>query len=179
MLRAASALVVVVMVALAGCTGARDASGPSCGGNSPSATRTVAAWAEARNDAEPRAFAAQFTEDATLEDLALRVAYRGKEGALAWASATHEHIRDAHVEVLEVFQRCDHVSVRWMLSGSATTGKPGEEAAAGPSFSVPVTTVLELRDGKIASESDFYDAAELDSQLGRSPTTRPGHPPAR
>jgi steroid delta-isomerase-like uncharacterized protein len=121
-------------------------------------------WMNAWNDKDPEAMTALFTEDGTYEDLAFQAKFQGKEAVAAWVRLTADHIPDLKGEIIDAFQSGDKVAVRWTFTG--TPLEMGPIQGTGKTFSVPAASLIELRGGRIASVTDFYNLADLFRQLG-------------
>ena len=128
----------------------------------------VAAWAEAWNTADASAMAALFAPDGVYEDWAFQAEFQGPEGAALWVELTAAAIPDARMEVLDAFQAGDRIAVRWTFTG--TPIRFADIPSTGESFSVPVVSVIELEDGRIARVQDAYNLADLFRQVGVDPS---------
>lgn len=126
----------------------------------------AAAWAAAWNGTDPQALAKLFTADATYTDFAANKVSVGRAGVAAWMQGTEQLIADVHVTVKETFRSGDHVAIETVYSGHIH-GAPN-------AFAVPTTTVLELRDGQITSDRDYYSLTTLLAQSGLPLTWTPG-----
>jgi steroid delta-isomerase-like uncharacterized protein len=167
---ATAAAAATVLVGAAPAAAGSVPASPSQGGSSLTAARPlpriVTRWAAAWNSGSPDRMAALFTADGVYEDLAFQTTFRGPEGVATWVSITTRSIRDARVEVLDAFRRGDRVAVRWTFSGRDTGAfAPGLPPTAG-AFSVPASSLFELRGGKLRRVTDFYNLADLLRQVG-------------
>ena len=93
---------------------------------------------------------------------------QGPEAGLAvvqmWASA----FSDAKIDIREIHVAGDVATVEFQASGTQNgelMGIPG----TGRKVSMPVCTVLEIRDGKITAEREYMDLAHMMQQLGVMP----------
>ncbi|MGW5251113.1 ester cyclase [Streptomyces sp. NPDC004129] len=128
--------------------------------------RMVAAWAEAWNTASPQKMAAMFTEDGVYQGNAFQVTMTGHAGVATWVAITEQGIKNAHVHVVDAFGEGDKIAVRWTFSGTDTGAFAKDRPATGKSFSVPATTVMDLKGGKIQHLTDYYNLADLLRQVG-------------
>jgi steroid delta-isomerase-like uncharacterized protein len=60
----------------------------------------------------------------------------------------------------------DRVAFEWKFSGTNTGAWGDGTAATGKKFSITGASVFQIKDGKIATQSDYYDALGLYKQLG-------------
>lgn len=125
--------------------------------------RTAVRWASAWNSGEGQRLAALFTTDARYTDHAFGATFTGRDGVATWVSITNDSIDNAHVDVLSAFRAGNQVAIQWAFSGTLI-GAPSP-------FSVPAVTILHLRKGKIASDDDYYNLADLLHQSGLSADT--------
>jgi steroid delta-isomerase-like uncharacterized protein len=124
----------------------------------------AAQWMNAWNSKDPRAMADLFTEDGSYEDLAFQAKFQGKEGVAAWVQLTADIMPDLNVEITDAFQSGDKIAVRWTFTGTPLSLGPIQ--GTGKTFSVPAASIIEVKDGRIASVTDFYNLANLFRQLG-------------
>ncbi|GAA4238787.1 hypothetical protein GCM10022254_56150 [Actinomadura meridiana] len=110
------------------------------------------------NDDDPSALASLFTRDGVYQDLAFQQTWRGHRQIALWHSITHQGITGVRIKVTNAFRGGDHVAVQWTFSGTMR-GAPA-------SFTVPATTIMRLRHGRIVSDVDYYNRADLLKQSG-------------
>ncbi|RUU58267.1 ester cyclase, partial [Mesorhizobium sp. M2C.T.Ca.TU.002.02.1.1] len=60
----------------------------------------------------------------------------------------------------------DRVSFEWEFSGTNTGAWGDGTAATGKKFSFTGASMFSIKDGKIATQSDYYDALGFYKQLG-------------
>lgn len=119
-------------------------------------------WANAWNNADAVAMAKLFTPQGIYQDFAFQAKSTGQDGVANWVSLTIKNIPDTHVTLLDAFQVGDRAAVQWVFSGTPT----GFGDLGGKSFSVPATSIFQLRGGKIQQVIDYYNRADLFHQLG-------------
>ncbi|XKK61369.1 ester cyclase [Streptomyces sp. ARC32] len=127
--------------------------------------RIAAAWHSAWTGEDPNALADLFTKDGTLVDLSVPYTSHGREEIAEFKAITERLIPDADLEITDAFRSGDRVVIRTDYSGTL----PG----ASKSFKVQMATVLELRHGKIAINTDYYDRATMLRQSGLPADWRP------
>jgi uncharacterized protein (TIGR02246 family) len=131
----------------------------------PTAPAIATDWAAAWNGDSPQALSNLFTPDATYTDLAIGATMNGRDQIAEWKLRTDELIANVHVTVTEAFRSGDHVAIETVYSGQVH-GAPR-------AFAVPVTTILEMRGNRIASDRDYYNLAALLAQSGLPATWTP------
>ncbi|GAA2695368.1 MULTISPECIES: nuclear transport factor 2 family protein [Streptomyces] len=127
--------------------------------------RIAAAWHSAWTGEDPNALADLFTKDGTLIDLSVPYTSHGRAEIAEFKAITERLIPDADLEITDAFRSGDRVVIRTDYSGTL----PG----ASKSFKVQMATVLELRHGKIAVNTDYYDRATMLRQSGLPADWRP------
>jgi steroid delta-isomerase-like uncharacterized protein len=120
-------------------------------------------WMDAWNARDPQAMCELFTADGIYEDTAFKIRAQGRQGVAAWIKISIDHIPDLRGEIDDAFQANDRVAVRWMFSG--TPRMLGPVQGTGKPYSVPVLTIMELREGLIARVTDCYNLADLLQQI--------------
>ena len=121
----------------------------------------IAAWLA--HDTE--AVVSFFAEDCVFEDVALGVFYRGKPELKAFVQANLEAIPDFKIEPKSVFATVDRLASEWIMTGTQTGDLPGFPAT-GKSFSVPVASIMEIQNGKIHRNTDYWNLASFLQQVG-------------
>jgi len=105
-----------------------------------------------------------FTADVFYEDVAFGEANHGSAELRKYAADYFEAVPDLELKLLRASIQNGHGTIEWLLSGTDKgmfkTGKK---------FSVRGVSVIEVRDGKIFRNLDFYDAATIMRQVGLLP----------
>jgi steroid delta-isomerase-like uncharacterized protein len=115
-------------------------------------------WTAAWNSPDPERLAALFTPDAVYTDLAAGRSFHGHAEIAGFRSMSALLIADLHLEVLDAFGDGHQVAIETTYSGHFR-GAPS-------AFAVRGTTVLRLRDGLIAADTDDYDLTAVLAQSG-------------
>jgi hypothetical protein len=115
-------------------------------------------WAIAWNSTNTTLLAKLFTANGVYTDYALGKTMIGHEEITGWKVGTDERIADVHVTILNAFQSGDHVAIEATYAGHVN-GAPTP-------FAVPITTILDLDHGKIASNHDNYSLSSVLAQSG-------------
>lgn len=115
-------------------------------------------WAAAWNSSDTTLLARLFTKNGVYTDYALGKTMTGRDEITGWKAGTDQRIADVHVTILNAFESGDHVAVEATYSGHVN-GAP-------KAFAVPITTILDLDHGKIASDHDNYSLSSVLAQSG-------------
>ena len=122
----------------------------------------LAAW----NAHDSAAVATHMADDAIYEDVALgRVLHGPSEVASFVAEATRSS-SDFRFEVVSLFRAGSDYANEWVMVGTNDREQPGVPAT-GRSFRVRGASIGKLdRNGRIVENRDYYNLAELLTQLG-------------
>lgn len=126
--------------------------------NHQTVPRIARDWADAWNSSDTTFLATLFTKNGVYVDYALGKTMIGHEEITGWKVGTDQRIADVHVTVLNAFESGDHVAIEATYAGHVN-GAPTP-------FAVPITTVLDLDHGKIASNHDNYSLSSVLAQSG-------------
>ena len=130
---------------------AQEAS-PSADGSS-----ILTAYGEAWSSGDASQVAALYTDDAVREDIPTGTTSRGRAEIEALATGLFETDADVRLEVTDGFVGETWAVVEWTFSG-ARRDTGGEVTFRGAS-------VLELADGQISRETDYYDLPQMQQQI--------------
>jgi len=108
---------------------------------------------------------ALFTADGIYEDVPPQRTYRGAEEIQGFLTAIWAWAPDIEFNVTAVAVAGDRAVAEWVMTGTQT-GPIGAISASGNEFSVRGASVLEIEDGKITRNSDYYDLSSLLVQFG-------------
>jgi ketosteroid isomerase-like protein len=114
-----------------------------------------------------------FTTDAVLIDPTGR--YEGREAIQTYVEAADEPFSDGRMETSRVIEEGDTVVAEW--TGWATnTGQLAmpdgtKTPATGRTIEIAGVSIVTIKDGKFATERDYFDNAALMTQLGLMPGT--------
>ena len=122
-------------------------------------------WATAWASHDAEKVVALFTDDCMFEDVTFELIVRGKEQLRGIISAVFTAIPDVTFDVTGRVAGREGAAIEWMMSGTHEGDLPGLPAT-GKRFAVRGTTILELREGKISRESDYWDAVTFMKQVG-------------
>jgi steroid delta-isomerase-like uncharacterized protein len=125
------------------------------------AEKWIAAW----NSHSPDKMIPLFTADIFYEDVAFGEVSHGTAELRKFAASEFEGVPDLELKLLRANIHGGHGTIEWTFSGTDkgvfNTGKK---------FSVRGVSVIDVRDGKISRNLDFYDTATLMRQVGLLPT---------
>jgi steroid delta-isomerase-like uncharacterized protein len=126
------------------------------------AEKWIAAW----NSHNPDKMLALFTDDIVYEDVAFGEVSHGSAELRKFAASEFEGVPDLELKLLRADIRGGHGTIEWTFSGTDKgVFKTGKK------FSVRGVSVIEMRNGKISRNLDFYDVATIMRQVGQLPTT--------
>ena len=128
------------------------------------AEKWIAAW----NSHDAEKLLPLFTADVFYEDVAFGEANHGSAELRKFAASYFEAVPDLKIELQRSSIHDGHGTIEWTLSG---TDKGMYKT--GKKFSVRGVSVIEVREGKIFRNLDFYDSATIMRQLGLLPAQQP------
>jgi len=154
-----AAIILVMLVAPA--TAAPPADKSAGDPDAAIAEKWIAAW----NSHSPDKMIPLFTADIFYEDVAFGEVSHGSAELRKFAASEFEGVPDLELKLLRANIHGGHGTIEWTFSGTDkgvfNTGKK---------FSVRGVSVIDVRDGKISRNLDFYDTATLMRQVGLLPT---------
>ncbi|MGO8984694.1 MAG: ester cyclase [Terriglobales bacterium] len=123
-------------------------------------------WIAAWNSHNPDKMLLLFTDDVFYEDVAFGESSHGIAEVRKFAASEFEGVPDLQLKLLRANIHDGHGTIEWTFSGTDkgvfNTGKK---------FSVRGVSVIDVRDGKIFRNLDFYDSAAIMRQVGLLPPT--------
>src|SRR5215218_1503582 len=148
-----STIVALTIVLLAGPSllRAQEAS-PSAEGSS-----ILTAYGEAWSSGDAAQVAALYTEDAVREDVPAGTTSQGRDAIEELAAGLFATDADARLEVTDGFVGEQWAVVEWTFRGM--------REASGAEVTFRGASVLELADGQISRESDYYDLPQMQQQI--------------
>jgi steroid delta-isomerase-like uncharacterized protein len=121
-------------------------------------------WIAAWNSHTPDKMLPLFADDIFYEDVAFSEGNHGKAELRKFAAGEFEAVPDLELKLLRADIHGGHGTIEWIFSG---TDKGVYKT--GKKFSVRGVSVIDVRDGKIFRNLDFYDAATIMRQVGVLP----------
>jgi len=121
-------------------------------------------WIAAWNSRNPDQLLHIFTSDVFYEDVAFGEANHGSAELRKYAADYFEAVPDLELKLLHASIHNGHGTIEWLL-----TGTDKGMFKTGKRFSVRGVSVIDVREGKIFRNLDFYDAATIMRQVGLLP----------
>jgi steroid delta-isomerase-like uncharacterized protein len=125
------------------------------------AEKWIAGW----NSHDPDKMLVLFTDDIFYEDVAFGEVSHGQAEVRKFILSELEGVPDLELKLMRADIHGGHGTIEWMFSG---TDK--DVFKTGKKFSVRGVSVIDMRDGKIFRNVDFYDVATVMRQVGLLPT---------
>ena len=124
------------------------------------AEKWIAAW----NSHNPDKMLVLFTDDVFYEDVAFGEVSHGSAELRKFFLSEIEGVPDLELKLERASIHGNHGTIEWTFSG---TDKGVYKT--GKKFSVRGVSVVDMRDGKISHNVDYYDAATIMRQVGALP----------
>ena len=121
-------------------------------------------WVAAWNSHDADKMLPLFTDDIVYEDVAFAEVNHGQAELRKFVIAEVEGVPDLQLKLERAEISNGHGTIEWTFSGT-------DKAVfnTGKKFSVRGVSVIDVRDGKISRNLDFYDAATIMRQVGALP----------
>jgi steroid delta-isomerase-like uncharacterized protein len=155
------------LAALALATGSGRAAGQEA--TPPALPALLGEWEAAMATHDPDQILTLFTDDALWEEVALNVAASGPEAIRAHLEGVFAATPDISYDVTGGFAAGDRMAAEWIISGTLTGDFPGLPPGTGQPFTVRGVSIFDLRDGRIARYTEYWDAFTFLVQLGALP----------
>jgi len=128
--------------------------------NAAVAEQWIAAW----NSHNPDKMLPLFTDDLVYEDVAFGEVSHGKNELFKFVADEYDGVPDLELKLVRAEFHGGHGTIEWTFSGTdKAVFKTGKK------FSVRGVSVIDLRNGKISRNLDFYDSATIMRQVGLLP----------
>jgi len=105
-----------------------------------------------------------YADDCIMEDLPSKIC-RGKRELEAYFKYLLAGYPDLNFESKSSFGNENQIASEWVMRGTHT-GSTAKFKATGKKFSIPGASIIELKEGKIVRETDYWDMHLLLQQLG-------------
>jgi steroid delta-isomerase-like uncharacterized protein len=106
-----------------------------------------------------------FTDDCIYENIPREQTYHGKDGVRAYVKACYDAIPDFKIEVTSVFASGDWLACEWVMTGTQT-GVTKDFPGTGKSFNMRGSSIVQLKEGKIHRNADYWDMMTFLRQVG-------------
>jgi len=166
--RVLTAAILVAMLVLP-VIAARPESKSSADRDAAVAEKWIAGW----NSHNPDKMLPLFTDDIFYEDVAFGEVSHGRAEVRKFILSELEVVPDLELKLIRADIHDGHGTIEWTFSG---TDK--DVFKTGKKFSVRGVSVIDIRDGKIFRNLDFYDAATIMRQVGLRQVGLLSTPPA-
>ena len=121
-------------------------------------------WIDGWNSTDPEKLVAAFTPDGVYEDVAFGITKKGSAELRELHKFFHNAVGGLYVKLVDTHVADGHGTIEWVFGGTDVdvfkTGKP---------FSVRGVSVIEVSDGRISRNLDYYYAAAIMRQVGVLP----------
>jgi steroid delta-isomerase-like uncharacterized protein len=107
-----------------------------------------------------------YTSDCVLEDNGLGEVHHGKKELVAFCKSTFIDFPDLRFKSKSLFNTGNSVAWEWTMTGTHVHSSNPAIPATGKRFSVKGASIIEIHNGKIRRETDYYDALTVRRQLG-------------
>lgn len=97
-----------------------------------------------------------FAEDCIYLEMPSGRTFTGKEAVKNFASATLYGIPDTYTEIVSIIANDKMAAVEWIMAGTNSVGWPNIPAT-GKSFRLPILTIMEIENGLIIKNRDYWD----------------------
>ena len=154
---------------------AQEASPAAPSGDIP---EELAAWAAAWAAADTEAILATYTDDAVFEEVPIAVVTHGQDELRAHIEGLISAFPDFSLVVTNGFVADDWAAAEWVVSGTYSGQFPGLPPGAGQKISFRGSSILELEDGKIRADREYWDAYAFLVAAGALPAPEAAATPA-
>ena len=121
-------------------------------------------WGEAWNSHQVEGILSCVTDDIVYEDLGEARVMRGKAEMRTWINETLSAFPDFRTDLKSLFVSGEWGGSEWVASGTFK-GELHHLKPTGKGYSVRGASAMELRDGKIKRNTDYYDSATVIRQV--------------
>ena len=136
--------------------------------------RTLEEWAAGWSTQDIERVISLCTDHCLYEDVPLGIVNNGKDELRAFGQQVFNAFPDLEIHLTAHVAAADCAMLEWTMSGTHQADLLGMPAT-GKSFSVRGATALQLDDGLISRNSDYWDMATVLTQLGLMPSPPPEH----
>jgi steroid delta-isomerase-like uncharacterized protein len=112
-----------------------------------------------------------YADDCVLEDMGLGVVCHGKKELYNFIRQWYVDYPDLRFEWKSRFNAGNWVAGEWTMTGTNVHSSNPAIPATGKRFSVRGVSIIEVQEGKIKRETDYYNQLTIMQQLGLMPVT--------
>ncbi len=124
---------------------------------------------DAFNSNDMEGWLSAYTDDIVYEDVAMGKTSHGKGELRTFTAGTHAMSPDVKIEGKSLFGSGDWAAAEWVMSGTHT-GKTPELPPTGKKFSLLGSSIMQIRDGKISRQTDYWNMTSFLQQVGILPS---------
>ena len=133
-------------------------------------------WLAAWSSHEGKKVVALYTDDCLFEDPPSHGLAHGKKELEALVNSMTVDFPDINFEFESCYGTETGAGVEWLMTGTQVHSSIPGLPATGKKFSIAGAAILELKNGKIKRDTEYWDFAACLQQLGLMPA-QPGAPP--
>lgn len=138
--------------------------GPNAHAQAAAQNAVAQSWIDGWNSTDPEKLVAAFTPDGVYEDVAFGIVKKGSAELRDLHKFFHGAVAGLYVKLVDSHVADGHGTIEWVFGGTDVdvfkTGKP---------FSVRGVSVIEVENGRISRNLDYYDSAAIMRQVGVLP----------
>lgn len=150
---------------------------------SPSASpaplpESLTAWAAAWASGDPTQITATYTGDAVFEEVPIGVTTHSQNELSSYLQGLKSAFPDFSLVVTDGFVTGNRAAAEWVVTGTYTGQFPGLPPGSGQHFSLRGASILELENGKVSDDREYWDAYAFLIALGALPAPSEAATPA-
>jgi steroid delta-isomerase-like uncharacterized protein len=126
-------------------------------------------WAAAWSSHDAEKLLPLFTDDCMYEDVTFGVVMHGKDQLRAFAKGAFAAVPDIRFDITTRFASGRWATIEWEMSGTHKGDFPGLPATGKRFSGIRGATIIEIENGRIRRNSDYWDAAAFMKQVGLLP----------
>jgi steroid delta-isomerase-like uncharacterized protein len=153
---------------------AQDAAPTSSPAAPPS---SLTAWAAAWASGDPAQIAATYSSDAVFEEVPIGVTTHGQSELTTYLQGLKSAFPDFSLVVTDSFVTGNRAAAEWVVTGTYAGQFPGLPPGTGQHFSLRGASILELENGKVRRDREYWDAYAFLIALGALPAPSPAATP--
>jgi steroid delta-isomerase-like uncharacterized protein len=101
-----------------------------------------------------------YTDDCVYEDIAIGKVNHGKEELKNFYTELFLMAPDVKIEDKILIKAGDWQATEWVMTGT-NTGNTPEMPATGKSFSIRGSSIMQMRNGKVSRQTDYWNMASF------------------
>ncbi len=125
-------------------------------------------WAAFWSSGNVESFLSLFIEDCYYEDMAFSLANKGKDELREFFIATRTALPDLNMQIKSCFASENNAAIQWVMRGTHKQTFHNVPAT-NQRIEVQGITYMDLKDGKINQNKDYYNLVTVLQQIGLFP----------